>query len=189
MLDYDERLRRLEELLGNIVRTGIVSATNPTNGTVRVTFPDRDNLVSNPLPVLYPKTHADKVYHMPDVGEQVLCVFLPSGVEQGFVVGSMYSTSDATPAASQTKHVVEYKDGTREEFDTSSSTKKTTVGTTEVLQDANQVVIKAGAVQAVISASGLAVTGGTVTHNGTNIGDTHVHGGVEPGGSSTSVPQ
>lgn len=31
-------------------------------------------------------------------------------------------------------------------------------------------------------------SGGTVTHNGKNIGDTHVHGGVIPGGGTTGAP-
>ncbi|MGV8955973.1 MAG: phage baseplate assembly protein V, partial [Cypionkella sp.] len=35
----------------------------------------------------------------------------------------------------------------------------------------------------------LRITGAEVTHNGVNIGDTHVHGGVAPGGSTTATPQ
>ena len=34
----------------------------------------------------------------------------------------------------------------------------------------------------------LSVVGGSVTHNGKNIGDTHTHGGVQPGGGSTAAP-
>lgn len=34
----------------------------------------------------------------------------------------------------------------------------------------------------------LVIEGGSVTHNGTNIGDSHVHGGVERGGSDTNTP-
>lgn len=40
-----------------------------------------------------------------------------------------------------------------------------------------------------LTASGFAQTGGIVEHNGVNIGDTHVHGGVVSGGSNTGVPQ
>lgn len=39
-----------------------------------------------------------------------------------------------------------------------------------------------------ISAPIVAITGAVLTHNGTNVGDTHVHGGVESGGSTTSGP-
>lgn len=34
----------------------------------------------------------------------------------------------------------------------------------------------------------VAITGGTLTHDGTNIGGTHRHGGVSPGSSNTSTP-
>lgn len=35
----------------------------------------------------------------------------------------------------------------------------------------------------------LQIEGSQVTHNGVNIGDTHVHGGVTPGGALTATPQ
>ena len=38
------------------------------------------------------------------------------------------------------------------------------------------------------SASGETVTGGTVTHDGKDIGKTHKHTGVTPGGALTGVP-
>lgn len=38
------------------------------------------------------------------------------------------------------------------------------------------------------SGDGFAFTGGTITHNGKNIGDTHIHGGVEEGGGFTAAP-
>lgn len=36
--------------------------------------------------------------------------------------------------------------------------------------------------------AGIALTGGSITHNGTNIGDTHTHSGVQSGGSNTGSP-
>lgn len=34
----------------------------------------------------------------------------------------------------------------------------------------------------------LSITGGTVTHNSKNIGSTHTHGGVDPGGGTSGAP-
>ena len=34
-----------------------------------------------------------------------------------------------------------------------------------------------------------AITGGSLTHNGSNVGSTHVHGGIAPGPATTSTPQ
>jgi phage gp45-like len=48
-------------------------------------------------------------------------------------------------------------------------------------------IVSAGDVQ--ITAGGaIALTSAALTHNGKNIGATHVHGGVEPGGSNTTGP-
>lgn len=34
----------------------------------------------------------------------------------------------------------------------------------------------------------VAITGGALTHNGTNVGSTHTHSGVQPGGGNTGAP-
>ena len=34
-----------------------------------------------------------------------------------------------------------------------------------------------------------AITGSSLTHNGSNVGSTHVHGGIAPGPATTSTPQ
>lgn len=54
--------------------------------------------------------------------------------------------------------------------------------------DADGFYFNVGGVEWALTAAGFAQTGGTVTHNGKNIGDTHVHGGVVPGGGNTGVP-
>lgn len=65
----------------NIMRIGIVSTANIDRREVRVTFPDKDNLVSDELPLL------DHI-PVPDVGDSVLCLFLPNGKSKGFCIGS-----------------------------------------------------------------------------------------------------
>lgn len=54
--------------------------------------------------------------------------------------------------------------------------------------DGSTLYFESGGVSMTISAAGVAITGGTVTHNGVNIGSTHVHTGVTPGGSNTGTP-
>lgn len=39
-----------------------------------------------------------------------------------------------------------------------------------------------------LTAAGFQQTGGTMTHDGLNVGSTHTHGGVTPGGGDTDVP-
>jgi len=40
----------------------------------------------------------------------------------------------------------------------------------------------------IVAPGGVAISGGPLTHNGKNVGETHTHGGVASGGSNTSVP-
>ncbi len=88
-----------------LARIGIVSSVNASNCTARVTFPDKDNLVSAELPIITRGSQNDKDYWLPDINEQVLCLFLPNasgnGVNNGFILGTFYSNAD-TPAESAT---------------------------------------------------------------------------------------
>ncbi len=85
------------------VRVCIVESTNPEKVTVRVRIPDLDNLISYDLQVLQRKTRKDKDYWIPDLQEEVFCLFLGNGLECGFVLGALYNTEDKPPANSQDK--------------------------------------------------------------------------------------
>jgi len=120
MYELERRIIELESRVNQMVRVGTVSSLDAGAGTVRVLCPDADSLVSYSLPVLVHKTQDDKHYFMPDVGEHVLCVFLPIGLVQGFVVGSFYSDKDAVPVSSPDKTHITFKDGTVLEYDRDS---------------------------------------------------------------------
>lgn len=61
-------------------------------------------------------------------------------------------------------------------------------GSSRLAFGSGYVGITVGGVKFEVTASGVAITGGTVTHNGVNIGATHVHGGVLVGGADTAIP-
>jgi phage baseplate assembly protein gpV len=105
--------------LKNIVRIGTVSTVNAANRTARVIFQDKANLVSGPLIVLqnqpsitvheteltYGVLPADGHTHdgkteshtheltitpwLPNVGQLVVCLYLPNGESDGFVLGGI----------------------------------------------------------------------------------------------------
>lgn len=50
-------------------------------------------------------------------------------------------------------------------------------------------IFKVGGVTHTIDQSGITTTGGSIKHDGKNIGSTHVHGGVDPGGGNTAGPE
>ncbi|WP_285906829.1 phage baseplate assembly protein V [Pseudodesulfovibrio pelocollis] len=144
------RIDRLEEALARTVRVGHVVGVDEGRGTVRVRFGDADGLVSHDLPVLVAKSHADKCLHMPDLGEHVVCVFLPSGQEAGFVLGAFYSGGDAVPVASRDTRRVHFADGSWFEYDRAAHVLRGHVvnGDTELVVD-NAATLTAGVSAAV----------------------------------------
>lgn len=80
-----------------LLRTGTVSSVNEKDATVKVHFEDRDDSTSGDLRVVSRNTMNQKHYWMPDVDEQVLCLFDPRGEEEGYVIGGLYSEQDKTP--------------------------------------------------------------------------------------------
>ena len=117
--ELEKRIARLEAALNNMVRVGKV--TQVAAGKVRVQFRDADEMISSPLPVLFPKTHQDQMCAMPDVGEHVVCLFLPFGLEQGFVLGAFYSAADAVPVSGSDLWRLVFQDGSWIEFDRAAS--------------------------------------------------------------------
>ena len=97
-------------------RTGLVREQDVQGARVRVAFPDRDQIISYWLPVLFPKTQDDKAYWIPDIGEQVVCM-MDEHDEAGAVLGAIYSSADPPPAASADKYRVLFKDGAAIEYD------------------------------------------------------------------------
>lgn len=95
----------LESKTAPMLRTGTVSSVNKKESTVKVYFEDRDNSTSGDLRVVTKNTMKKKFYWMPEVDEQVLCLFDPRGGEDGYVIGSFYSDVDKNPAASDSSKI------------------------------------------------------------------------------------
>lgn len=106
------------DLLSQIVRVGTVAARQPEKLRVRVEFRDTvtASLVTDWMQVLVPRAKEDRHYDVPDIGDQVLCLFLPFGRERGFVLGAMYA-ADPPPVADGDKWHRAFKDGTFIEYD------------------------------------------------------------------------
>lgn len=100
-----------------MIRVGKVVAVDDKNAKVRVQIEDADAVISFWLPVVHQKTQNDKHYWLPDIGELVLCAFYENDWDTGFVLGALYTDKDKPPAKSRDKFVIEFKDGTRIEYD------------------------------------------------------------------------
>lgn len=106
------------DLLAQMFRVGFVVGRQPERMRVMVEFRDTTTarLVSDWLPVLTPLACGDEEYDLPDEGDQVLCVFLAFGLEQGFVLGAMYGKGEP-PVVSGDKWHRRFRDGTVLEYD------------------------------------------------------------------------
>ncbi len=101
----------------NLVRAGRVSVVIPEHMAVKVVFEDKDRLVSDELPVLTFGSSKNKMYWLPDVGEQVCCLMLPNGHNAGFCIGSFYSDADSPKASDGEIRRIDFGDGSYVQFD------------------------------------------------------------------------
>ncbi len=101
------------------VRHGVVSNVDAQKHQVRVTFSDSDAVVSAWLPVATPLASRDNLYCLPDVDEEVICIFESNDSEQGdgFCVGSFYNDKNKCKANDVNKKRVDFEGGSFIEFD------------------------------------------------------------------------
>lgn len=123
------------EWLNSIIKIGEVSSVDYARGTARVVFDDDDSVVSFDLPVLHTNTYANKDYGLPDPGEDVLCIFLPSGPEEGFVIGSFYAGEITPPESNKNRRTVVFSDGSRVCYDRAEHKLTVTLDGTEIVFD------------------------------------------------------
>lgn len=130
--------------LGALFKFGIVAEVDSKRAWVRVTLPDADHLMTPWLPVLQAKTLRDKSYCLPDVGEHV-AVLLDARVEEGVVLGALYSTVDLPPIESNQKSCIRFEDGAQIEYDREQHELKIQGGVKKILIEAQaELVLKAG---------------------------------------------
>lgn len=124
-----------------IVKVGEVSSVDYEKGTARVVFDDEESFVSNDLQVLQRNTQDNQDFWMPDVGEDVVCLFLPNGMEDGFILGSFYADEVAPPESGENKRYVKFKDESEIEYDWEKHRLFARVGKTQVEVTENSVQI------------------------------------------------
>jgi len=157
--------------LKDLFRVGTVTGIDDVNQLVRVTFDDLDDTVSSWLQVATWGASKDDNYWIPDPDEQVMCMFMPTGNAEGYVLFSVRGDVNKPKAGAQGKRYVRFADGAIVEYDRSAST---------------MTIIVPGPVN--ITATGNVNVAGDVVADGISLKN-HVHGGVTSGGSTTSCPQ
>ena len=161
----------MQAVLKNLIRVGKVVSINPSKATARVQFSDRDSLISHDLQVICQNTKDVKEYHMPVIGEDVVCLFMPIGVESGcgFIVGAVYAGSNAVPVTDAAKKHLKFPDGTVQEYDTKAHIHKADVKGSATIKTTGAANLEAATTASfkapTITLDGNVVTTGSMTVN------------------------
>lgn len=155
----------------NLFRNGTVTAIDETGQRVRVTFDDLDDTVSTWLQVAARGAHRDDDYWLPDIDEQVCCLFMPTGNAEGYVLFSVRDEAHAPKAGKTGRRYIRFADGSCVEHDRATST---------------MTIVCTGPIN--IIAAGNVNVSGDVIADGISLVN-HIHGGVQSGGSNTGKPQ
>lgn len=116
----------MENTVKNIIRIGLVSSVNIKQMTARVIFPDKENMVSGELKLLNRGSKRHKDYFIPEIKEQVLCIFPQNsggkGSNSGFIVGSFFSEEDAPVKTGTNIRRIDFGDGSYIEWNNGTIT-------------------------------------------------------------------
>lgn len=108
----------------NMIAVGRVASheCDDSKADVRILFPDREDFISKPGPVIQRSGGGKRSYDVPRVGQSVLVARLPGAVEENFVLGSFYTTADPPPITDPNMDYIEYDDGSVVSFDPKTAT-------------------------------------------------------------------
>ena len=122
-----------QQPLPDLIKIGEVSSVDPEKCTARVVFDDEDSLVSYDLQILQRNTYENHDYQMVHPGEDVVCLFLGPGQEDGFIIGSLYAGEIKPPEASLDRRTVVFSDDTRVCYDRQEHKLTVTIEGTEIV--------------------------------------------------------
>lgn len=184
----------IKDLLNLLIRIGEVSDVNPAACTARVVFDDDDSVVSKELQILQKNTLSTKDYYMPVVGEDVVCLFLPTGIEEGFILGSVYAGEITPPETDGNKRTVVFADDTKVSYDSKTHQLSITIGETSFTANSSSLVVASPNItfKGNVKIEGDTTTTGSITSGGDVVaGDisTQKHTHIGNMGSPTSAPQ
>lgn len=163
---FNDNGAELKASISRLIRIGEVSSINPQKCTARVKFDDYDSIVSYELPVLQRNTLQNKDYQMPDIGESVLCVFLPNGTAAGFIVGSFYGGNDTLPEETENYRTVEFSDGTIIKYDRDAHELTAKIGNTKITANHQEVLVNTANDIILTTGNNVKVNAPAITLNG-----------------------
>lgn len=115
-----------ERALRGMLRTGTVASVNVANNTARVRFDDKDGVASPELHILHRCSGKNKDYWVPDVGDQVLCIFNnnDANFSTGWIMGSYFTEKQPPQVASEDIMRMDFAGGSFIEVDRAAGSLK-----------------------------------------------------------------
>lgn len=164
-VELERRVKEAERRGENRKRTGVITEVDNARGLARVLLEEGDPPYISPwVPWKEIAAGGISTHIPPTVGQQVDLVSESGDLTDAVIDFSTHS--DANPRPHDGPEGV-------------------------IVHGATRIVLGDGEVEIIANVKikgDLKVEGGVLTHNDKDVGDTHVHGGVAPGGSNTDVP-
>lgn len=119
----------VERALRGMVRTGTVSAVFPSEGMARVVFDDKDKTTSPKLHVVHRFSGQNKDYWVPDLGDQVVCLFAnnDTNFSTGWILGSYFTQKQPPQVSSPDIMRLDFSDGSYFEYNRAEKSLKINV--------------------------------------------------------------
>ena len=203
-------MRDVEYEANQTSKRGIVVERDPVRQKIRVQFDDEDGVVSHWIDVLSNSGGSTKTSMMPDMDDEVWCALDAKG-EAGCLIGVKYNAQNTPPYKSNDDIGLVWPGGSFHLNKGSGAVTIDTIGAvviksggavtiesgkTVTVESAGAMTLKSGGSVTIessgtvkINASSIALESGSLTHNGTNIGQSHSHSGVRSGSSFTGPPK
>ena len=205
----DFTVSEIARRLSNLIRAGTIASVDAANARATVQI---GALLTAPLPWLTTRAGNDRTWWAPSVGEQVLVLSPDGELAAGWILPGAYTQAAPAPVTNPAIHRTTYRDGAVVEYDTAAHRLRVTGVTAVEVVASGAVTVTGGSItingpttingNTVINGSlsqGLGEGGGGATMFGpvTVTNDvmaggisltTHVHGGVQAGGSNTAGP-
>lgn len=180
-------LVELLRLIHNLIRLGTIAEVDHARARVRV---QSGELLTNWLPWIEARAGATRDWDPPTQGEQVV-VFSPGGdPAAGFVISGLFSDAHPAPADSADLWRRLFPDQALFEYNHAASRLRINLpGSIEISAPGGTAWVGDINHQGAMSREGAYdQQGGSLTHNGKNVGHDHAHKGVVAGNSNTKGP-
>ncbi|WP_168400652.1 phage baseplate assembly protein V [Erwinia amylovora] len=189
----------LIRLLENILRVGVIIAVDEETWRVRV---QTGALQTDWLRWNTTRAGSFNIWVPPSVGEQVLLGCMGGNPETAIVIGSLYSSDCPGPGSSLKEMVLTAPDGARFSYDAEAGALDVQGVKTARIAASVSVTLEAPVVECTqhlktrtfeLTEGGslkgnVQHSGGSLSSNGITL-HTHMHGGVQSGGSNTGGPK